>query len=281
MERLASTYAASPLVFWVLGSVLVYALATNLHWLARSSNIWRSPYARWAIEIGRFLFFLCIPYLALGGWPREPFSALLSPADMGLAGFTPLWPASRWLEAIGTATGLGLLFFFGLLVAWISASHSADGTRRWGNWELRFPYRPWWAISLNIVYLQIHWAFYRGALIVLRGDVYSATFLGLGLVYTEWAMNPFWRQGWRAPRRAGVQWLQAALALSTAVIYLLTRNLWACLAVHIFVELAFWGIGRERPAAPNRDGHYENATGNPIARGSPTARLDIAEANED
>lgn len=69
MERLSSTYAASPLLFWILGSVLVYAVATNLRWLTRSSDIWRSPSTGWAVGIGRFLFFLGIPYLALGVGP--------------------------------------------------------------------------------------------------------------------------------------------------------------------------------------------------------------------
>jgi hypothetical protein len=33
-----------------------------------------------------------------------------------------------------------------------------------------------------------------------------------------------------------------------ALIYLLTRNLWVCLAVHALIELAFWQVGRRRSA---------------------------------
>ena len=75
--------------------------------------------------------------------------------------------------------------------------------------------------------------------------MYKGVFLGLGLVYLEWALNPAWRRGWRALPRAAEQWLQAALALVSALVFLLTRNLWLCLGVHAVLALLFWGFGRE------------------------------------
>jgi hypothetical protein len=197
-----------------------------------------------AVEVGRFLFYLGVPYLALGGWPRPPFQGFLSLEDMGWVGFNARWPVSRWLETVGTGLGLGLGVLLLLLLAWTSANRST------GGFQLRFPSRPWWALLIDVLYLEVHWAFYRGALAVALDDVYAGVFAGLGLVYLEWGLNPFWRQGWRSESLAAVRWLRATLALVMALIFLLTRNLWVCLAVHWTIELAFWQMGRQRSPEP-------------------------------
>ncbi|MGD2206343.1 MAG: hypothetical protein PVH17_06155, partial [Anaerolineae bacterium] len=168
----------------------------------------------------------------------------LSPEDLGLVGFTPPatgWTVTRWLGAIGTALGLGLGALLILTLAWANANRKSDAHR------VRFPSQPWWMLPVDVLYLEVHWAFYRGALAVLLDDVYAGVFLGLGLVYIEWGLNPFWRRGWRLPSLAAGQWLHAALALLVALMFLLTRNLWGCLAVHLLLELFFFQLGRERP----------------------------------
>ena len=245
MDQLTQIYTDSPLWFWLLGSVLAYGLATNALWLLRSRDWLPLPYRNWLVQAGRFLFYLGIPYLALGGWPRRPFQGLLSPADMGLVGLGGRWPPTRWLEAAGTAIGIGLLACLLLALAWASANRRDSGTGLPSEPRFRFPSRPWWAIPIDVLYLEVHWAFYRGALAVLLGDLNAGVFLGLGLVYLEWALNPSWRRGWRTGPQAAVQWLRAALALVAALIYLFTRNLWLCLGVHAVLELVFWGFGRE------------------------------------
>ncbi len=225
--------APSALLFWVLGSALVYILSSQGLWWLRTTPLGRTITRRWPAEVGRFLFFLGVPYLALGGWPLPPLHGLLSPADLGLVGLDARWPVIRWLEAAGTGLGLGLLTALILALAWTQAR------------SLRFPPRPWWALLVDGLCLEGHWAFYRGALALLLGSVYWGVFLGLGLVYLEWGLSPWWRQGWRAPGAAGGQWLRAALALVTALLFLLTHNLWVCLGVHWLVEQAFWGALKE------------------------------------
>ncbi len=238
MDRFVQAYAASPLLFWLLGSVLAYGVGTNLLWLGRSRGLQPPPGARLLGQTARFLFFLCIPYLALGGWPRRSFQGLLSPKDMGFVGLSLDWPVTRWLEAAGLGLGLGLAALVILFIAWRYAGRSAEGLR------LTFPPRAWWAIVVDGLYLEVHWAFYRGALAVLRDDVYTGVFWGLVLVYLEWSSSPFWRRGWRTPSRAAEQWLHAALALVAALVFLLTQNLWVCLGVHLGLALSFWTLGR-------------------------------------
>jgi hypothetical protein len=201
VDQLAQTLSASPLTFWILGSVLAYGLATNVLWLARSRGLKLPPYGDWLVQVVRFVFYLGIPYLALGGWPQPPFSALLSPEDMGLVGLGGRWPVTRWLGAVGAGLGFGLVAFVFLLLAWANANRRADSAPPDGV-RLRFPPQPWWAILIDVLYLEVHWAFYRGALAVVLGDVYAGVLLGLGLVYLEWSLNPYWRAGWRNESQA-------------------------------------------------------------------------------
>lgn len=244
MERLSSTYAASPLLFWILGSVLLYAVGTNLRWLTRSNDIWRSPYTGWAVGIGRFLFFLGIPYLALGGWPRRPYQGLLSPQDLGIVGLDTQWPPTRWLGAAGVGLGLGLVTLFVLALAWRNANRANDGT------SLRFPYQPRWLVLLAVVYLEVHWAFYRSALVAIQEELYTGVLSGLALVYLEWALDPAWRRGWRQQSQAAYQWLRVALPLLSALTFLLTRNLWVSLVIHGLLTLCLSQVGRVPTSTP-------------------------------
>ena len=224
------------LLYWVGASVLACALITNLAWWLRS-RVPLSPFAQDVlVQVARFLFYLGVPYLALGGWPQPPLRGLLSLEDLGLVGAHPRWPVTRWLSAAGTGAWLGLGAFLILLLAWRSARHGAI--------RLHFSPRPWWALLVDGLYLQVHWAFYRAGLAVALGDVYNGVFAGLGLVYLEGVLDPFWRAGWREQANVAGRWLRAALALVSALLFLLTRNLWVCLGVHWGLELAFWRIGR-------------------------------------
>lgn len=228
----------SPLVFWVGGSLLAYVLGANVLWLFRDSL--RRPYARWLMQVGRFSLYLVLPYLALGGWPRQPYQGLLSLEDLGIVGLSEHWPLTRWLEAAGVGLAAVVIAVVILTIAWASAN------RRDGSTWLLFSASPWWAVLVGVLYLEVHWAFYRGALAVMLGDAYAGTFLGLGLIYLEWSLDPFWRQGWRLGSQAAQRWLRAALVLVITLLFLLTRNLWVCLAAHLLIELSVRQLGRER-----------------------------------
>jgi len=229
----------SPPLFWLLGSVLAYALATNALWLARSFASLRMTWAGWLLQVGRFLFYVGIPYLVLGGWPLRPFHGQLSFQDMGLVGLGGSWTVGRWLGAVGAGLGLGAAALLILILARGGAKDVPP-----------FPRHPWWTIVVDVAYLEVHWAFYRAALAVLLGDLYLGVFAGLGLVYAEWVMSPFWRRGWRQESRAAAQWLRAALALVIAVLFLLTQNLWICLAVHCPLELILYSHNRQKAHIP-------------------------------
>lgn len=233
------------LLYWVGASLLACVLITNLAWHLRS-RVSLPPAARDAlVEVARFLFYLGIPYLALGGWPLPPLSGLLSMEELGLAGVQPRWPATRWLSTAGTGIWLGLGAFLLLLLAWRNA--------RRGSVRLSFAPRPWWALLIDGLYLEAHWAFYRAGLAVALGDLYTGIFAGLGLVALEAVLDPFWRAGWRGERTAAGRWLRTALAIVSALLFLLTHSLWVCLAVHWVLEPTFWRIGRPAGAVAATD----------------------------
>lgn len=248
LSRLLSLDLSSPLLPWLLGSVLAYVLATDALCVLQKKGLLGSARARWLLEAGLFPFFLVVPYLALGGWPRPPFSGLLTLEDLGLVGWDPRWPAARWLEAMGDALGLALLSLAILLLAWVNANRWPDqGQARYG---LQIPPQPWWAVVLDILAHEVHWAFYRSALVLILDDPYAGVFAGLGLVYLQWILSALWWRHWQSASRAAsaatVQWLRIALALVSALVFLVTRNLWACLLAHGLVELTLRRVGRQQ-----------------------------------
>lgn len=242
MDALVGRWAfvdlTSPLLLWLWGLVLAYVLAANALWVVKDT--WRPSHRLWVVEAGRFFFYLAIPYLVLGGWPRRPYQGLLSLEDMGLVGLGGRWPVTRWLGAAGAGLGWGLIALLILILAWGNAKRLTQGVR------LQFPSRQWWLILVDVLYLEVHWAFYRSALAVTLGDIYAGVFWGLGLVYLQCSLNPFWRQGWRLQSQAATRWLRAALAFIIAVLFFLTRNLWICLLVHGLLEVFLRQLGRER-----------------------------------
>ncbi len=245
MDWLTRAYAASPLALWLLGSVLAYVLVTNLLWWLAPRAYLRSAPGRMLREMARFLYFVGVPYLALGGWPRRPLQGLLAPEDLGLVplhlpgstALPPAWPLTRWLGAVGTGLSLGLGGLLVLALAWRCA-------------DLRLPARPLGALLLDGFYAVAHWAFYQAAQAALLDSVYAGAFLGLGLVYVEWALDPTWREGWRSAPGAARRWLRAALLLVVVLIFYLTQNLWVCLGVYALLALPFWSASRARTSPP-------------------------------
>ena len=231
---------APPLLLWVLGSVLAFALASNALWLARESHLLPARFGSAMLHAGRFLYYLGIPYLALGGWPLRPYRGLLAPTNLGLAGLDALWTVGRWLEAAGTGVGVGLFAVGFVTVTWLNAN------RRGGTTHLGFSATSAWKLLADGLYLEVHWAFYRGALAVLFDDLYLGVFWGLALVYLELLSSPFWRHLWRQERCAGDAWLHVVQALVSALLFLITQNLWVCLVVHWALSLTSWALARTR-----------------------------------
>jgi hypothetical protein len=100
------------------------------------------------------------------------------------------------------------------------------------------PAPPFWVTLRESVYQEIHWAFYRSAPLLTVDDQLQGIALGLGIVALEAWLNPAWRERWRHPRLAATALRTAGLAVTMAVVFGITNNLWITLGLHIAVESA-------------------------------------------
>jgi hypothetical protein len=231
------------LVVWVLGSVLLYGVAVNARQRLRDTSSSRLsryltaleswPHSLWLSQALRFVYYLCIPYLALS-------RGVTSPILMGMWGTD--WLQLDWASELarGLALGLGILFL--LLWSWRRflqlghETHCATPPVPYA-FQRRVLSAPWgWGlIILEVLYLEMHWAFYRGATIRAFGDYYGV-FAGFLLVLAEWELSPSFRHNLSLSRRDGEAMTTVATAFSIAVIYYLTANLWLCVAVHLIIQ---------------------------------------------
>lgn len=231
------------LLLWVLCSIFVYGLVTNVprYVWPRSGGragaflaaVARSRYTPWVTEACRCLYFLGVPYLALT-------TGVTSPLLMGLWG--PDWFEPPWFGrlALGMALAVGALLL--LLWGWrhsrlASAPFQPESSRAYA-FQRRLLVAPWgWGpIVLEVLYLEMHWAFYRSATLRLS-DAYYGVFAGFALVVAELLLNPAVREDLGISHRNGETLTLLATALVVSIIYGFTSNLWLCLAVHLGIQL--------------------------------------------
>jgi hypothetical protein len=238
------------LILWVLLSILLYwavALGSTWvrwreghGWVARHLEAYRGqPWAWLLLQSFKLVYFLGLPYGAL-------MQSAISPHWMGLIHFD-----------LYVSLGVGGLLTAGAFILlsldwWIylrSLTRSGDTLRSLPLWDGN--HGPPGGVGLatglvEVILLEVHWAFYRGACASFLGD-YVGAFLGIALVGVEWCadLNPI--GGISRPEKREAFLHQATLAFVIAVIYAYTQNFWACLVAHTLLHLGlvrwirFWG----------------------------------------
>jgi hypothetical protein len=102
--------------------------------------------------------------------------------------------------------------------------------------------------------LQWHWAFYRSAAIQAAQELGASaaivwgTWLGVGIVALEGALNPELWHDLQTPGQAERRVLRAVLLVATSVLFLLSRNFWLLWATHALAAV----IVQPRLAQPQR-----------------------------
>ncbi len=214
---------------WAAGSFVVYLLPTHAAWAGRH-RLGMVAEAKWlslGAQAGRWAVWIGIPYLALGGWPMQ--SGAIPASAMGLIGST--WSWRMWVEALGQGTLIGLAIFLGLEFTRLVVGRAQRARGRQAPVRPG-PARPWWEQSVEVAALDVHWAFYWATMAVVSGDRYAGQWLGLGLIYLELALHPFWRRNLGSPEGSQGCWEQAALALGVTMVFWQTGSLWICMGVH-------------------------------------------------
>jgi len=209
-------------LLWLCLSVLVYTVGTHV----RESVAHRGPayfLNRPVVQtVLEGLYFVGLPYLVL-------LQGNLLPSLLGLTDLD-------WLHDIGFggALGIGALALTFLAFRYAlptdnssSPSSSEERTSRVGIIALL-----WTAITQ-----QIHWVFYRAAMIQIIGDMYWGAFAGLLLVILEWALDPGIRRRLSDPI-AGRREIARLLPLATTTaLYIFVRNLPLLIAIHWLFEI--------------------------------------------
>jgi hypothetical protein len=217
-------------VIWVLASMVIAVLTTLYFSPARAAYFRLTVGGRAAEQIGRLVYFVGLPYAAL-------LARSLSPFDLGMAGNSgPIlgWSSVDWLNQLNYALIIGLLALVPIGLAARQMAHSGQ--------PLGVDVRSTGVMLLDAAYAEIHWAFYRAAPYIILTDVYAATLIGLALVGVELLVTLV-RNGPGTQPEDRQSWLGQALLLAlSAAVFIITRNVWLALVLHIVFELAikFW-----------------------------------------
>lgn len=245
---------------WFLASFLVLVVVANGSWLVLRTYAARPAFRRGPLAalawLGISLFYLLVPFAALQ-------RGVLSPYLVGLTEIN--WPATLSNGMILAALTVGGLLF-GWLVYRRAMHEQAPGAERHDVTALAgSPLPPALARLLTVLRApldaglqQWHWAFYRAALAgwltlplslpgsaptdrLLQGlqsqPLYWGAWLGILTIGLEWLVDPFARARLRRAGDREVALRRAALAVATTGLFVLTRNLWLCLVVHLAVEM--------------------------------------------
>jgi hypothetical protein len=229
------------LLLWVALSIALYVVSAHLAWRTRhletgllGENIrwldtWR--FRSLAGQLVRFLFYVVIPYGLLV--QRH----LLTGRSMGLVGAEPdgflAWTAIGWLRGAGWALLWGLVGAAAVGGSWWALARRLDSET-----VFYLHHRPpVWQLFWDALFLQVHWGFYRAAAgaWLKEPEPYWSVFLGLALVGLEAAGDPslYFDRQWPSSASGWVR--LAAVAWTTGVLFLFTRNLWLGVVVH-------WGM---------------------------------------
>ncbi len=261
--------------FWLLASFLALVIATNAGWFAVRKRAADPAFRRGPLAAVGWLcvslFYLLTPFAALQ-------QGVVSPYALGLTEIN--WPAT-----LSNGMVLAGLIVAGLLFGWLVYRRTwADEAG--GDGMAAAPAFPTGGSPSGLARVlallrapfdaalqQWHWAFYRAAAIgwlmlpiglagapaadrVLQGlqgePLYWGAWLGLAVVGLEWALDPFARAALRRQGDREVALRRAALAVATTGLFVLTRNFWLCLVVHVAVETLATGWFPLRSPAPAR-----------------------------
>ena len=219
----------------VLCTVAIYVLATNLVWRLgpRQSWLWRS-----LAQFLRLSYYVGIPCTVL--WRGALVAQMGIPTTftgeravdlafnlLGLTQAHDLLHIGRGLFLGGVALGL-------LIAVWVWYTRVAPGV------AAALSPISWWAALSEAVFLQIHWAFYRGFVATLSPDPTVVAFSSLALVAFSWLLDPRRRHALFTPRSYLVvqDWM---CALLTLFLSLSVQILWLSIVLH---ALWLWIGGR-------------------------------------
>jgi hypothetical protein len=259
---------------WILASFALALLAANAAWVVlrltrghlRVGRLLRSSGVRAIVWLVVSLYLLLVPLLAWRYGAVSPYFLGLNELD--------------WVGSITAGGLLTVLLAVLVLFGWLVYRHAlpadqAETPPTEGRLihALRAP--------IEAALAQWHLAFYRAAAIGWLAEIsalpagfpsalresfqaqplYWGSWLGLGVLLVESALNPHLWAVLNTPTQEERTWGRPeailrglALAVATTALFILTRNLWLCLACQVIVEtaIAAWlPLHRPRSGMPD------------------------------
>jgi hypothetical protein len=217
-------------IIWTLVSLIIAVLVTLIFDHARADRF-RSTFAgRFAEQLARLIYFIGLPYAAL---LTQSISAV-NLGFMGTGGSIDAsilgWTSADWLRSLNVWLTLGL-------IALIPIGLAARQMARAGS-PLGVDARSTGSIIIDSVYAEVHWTFYRTAPMILLSNAYWATLIGVILIGLEWIVSLV-RNGLGSQPEDRQSWIGQILLLAlSAALFILTRNVWLIIGLHVVIELA-------------------------------------------
>ncbi len=196
---------------------IVIGVVGLIAYRARGDAYWRdSGTGSLLAEIALFVYHIGLPFLALiAGSISLDLLGLGTDWSRGdhLAGFT----LPQWFT--GLAGAAGAVAFVLIALAGAKAPRTTTGYDSSGFTWLR-----------DAIYDEAHWVLYRSPFVLLFDDLFFGALAGLALVGLEWII----RQR-IAPRESdrNERMLTLLCALTSALLYITTQNLWLMIGAHI------------------------------------------------
>lgn len=175
--------------------------------------------------IVRFLYFAGIPYVAV-------LLGLLTLEQLGLTGLTYFnlidWQANLFLELQQAVTLLVLnwLLDSGLAIVAGGSALLVLLAFRWGLVRAGVRWPPRDPSLVDIIYLAVHWAFYRAIFWAGTGDLYLGVVLGSAAVILEWVLLTRIRN---QTLLSQPMLLDTVILILTAAAFFYSPNLWLLL----------------------------------------------------
>ena len=201
-----------------------------------------------AASVLRFVYYVGLPYVALilGVVPGR-YLGLVGPGRLRepTLGPTPTFVAQirdhlslvflTWLPDVGTIVGLGVVVVLFLGVTWLGYAYLRGvvipGVRvNPASLRDRKDHR-----VVRVIYLAVHWSFYRGAVWLLTDDLYLGVVGGILLVAAEWMLDSGWVAGVRLVQSRDFLLVDASVLVATSVIFFFVPNLWLLLPIHMLL----------------------------------------------
>ena len=217
-------------IIWTLASMVVAVLVTLIFSPARADRFRSTLIGRLAEQLARLIYFIGLPYAAL---LTQSISAI-NLGFMGTGGSIDAsilgWTSADWLRGLNVGLTLGL-------IALIPIGLAARQMARAGL-PLGVDARSTAAIIIDSVYAEVHWTFYRTAPLILLGNAYWAALIGLILIGLEWIVSIV-RNGLGSQPEDRQSWIGQMLLLTlSAALFILTRNVWLIIILHVVIEIA-------------------------------------------